>query len=430
MSMTPSITASSAFLPLAPGAVIGKFVCLRLLSEGGQAYLYMVCPQSVSALQRLLLRAQLRVFGPSQALVERYQLGVIKIPRAKFQAHLYDERGYLSLPSMEHKHLGQLYTSRFRPTGPALAKADLDFVELPDASGQLQRYPYITLVYEPGGSLRDLLKARKYRPFKPAQVVHIALQLAEVLRFLHTTPKIVYNDLAPDNIILHEALSPLRKTEPMMVLIDLAAADSLTNPRHHHVYGRSHYMPPERLRTPPATMSEQVDIYGLGMLMYELLAGKLEFQNTADLLNPDRQLKPISEINPLVSRDLSYLVMQAIDRDATRRTINLPTMDTLQRALRNLPEAKISGKLRGPLQRRFWLQAGLALCTIVIIFGLITQALRGFAQADSPLPTAPALPTITGIPATATLSTPTATATPQPSPAPTSTRIPTATAQP
>ncbi len=428
--MTQPVTASGAFLPLAPGATLGKFTCLRLLSEGGQASLYLVCPQSVSPPRRLLLRLQLGFFGPSQALVERYQLGVVKIPRAKYQAHLYDERGYLSLPTMEHQHLGQLYNRRFRQSGQAVAKADLDFVDLPDASGQLQRYPYITLVYEPGGSLRDLLKARKQRPFKPALVVHIALQLAEVLRFLHTNPKIIYNDLAPDNVILHEALSPWRKTAPTLVLIDLAAADSLSNPRHQNVYGRSHYMPPERLRTPPAPMSEQVDIYGLGMLMYELLAGKLEYQTTADLLNSDRQLKPISEVNPLVSRDLNYLVMQAIDRDATRRTINLPTMETLQRVLRNLPEAKAPAKLRGPLAARFWLQAALAICAIVLVFGLMTQALQGLAQSDGPLPTVQALPTITAVPATPTIITPTVPATPPPSPVPTSTRIPTATAQP
>ena len=428
--MTQPIAANLAFSPLAPGSTIGKFTCLRLLNEGGQASLYLVCPQTISALQRFGLRARLALLGPSQALVERYQLGVIKIPRPKYQAHLYDERGYLSLPSMEHQHLGQLYNRRFRQSGQALAKADLDFVDLPDASGEVLRYPYITLVYEPGGSLRDLLKARRYRPLKPAQVVQIALQLAEVLHFLHTGPRLVYNDLAPDNVILHEALSPWRKTEPRVALIDLAAADSLDNPRHQNVYGRSHYMPPERLRTPPAAMSAQVDIYGLGMLMYELLAGKLEYQNTADLLNPERQLRPINELNPQVSRDLNYLVMQAIDRDSVRRNINLPAMDSLQRAMRNLPEAKTPGALRGPLTARFWLQWGLALAAIILVFVLMTQLLQGMAQPDGSATVAPALPTITALPMTPTISTPTSTPTPPPSPVPTSTRIPTATAQP
>lgn len=429
MTQTRTAPAAGATATLAPGSSIGSFVCLRLLNEGGQASLYLVCPQAVSPFQRRLLRLRLALSGPSQALVERYQLGVVKIPRPAYQAHLYDERGYLSLPGMEHPHLGQLYTRRFRTGGSSL-KADLDFVDLPDANGQTQRHPYITLVYEPGGSLRALMTARKHRPLAPEQVVQIALQLADVLRFLHTGPKLVYNDLAPDNVVLHEPLSPWRKTTPTAVLIDLAAADSLTSPRHQHVYGRAHAMPPERLRTPPAAMSEQVDVYGLGMLMYELLAGKLEYQTTADLLNPERQRPPVNTVNPRVSRDLNYLVMQAIDRDADRRSISLPNMDAFQRALRALPEAKASGALRGPLTTRFVRQIVLTLCAIALVFVLITQALQGLAHVETPTTVAPAMPTVTALPMTPTAAPPTATATPLPAAVPTSTRIPTVTAEP
>lgn len=429
MSQPRTAQAAGAAATLEPGSAIGSFVCLRLLSEGGQASLYLVCPQAVSPFQRRLLGLRLALAGPSQALVERYRLGVVKIPRPAYQAHLYDERGYLSLPSMEHPNLGQLYTRRFGAGGAGL-KADLDFVDLPDGAGGTQRHPYIALVYEPGGSLRALLTARKQRPLAPEQVVQIALQLADVLRFLHTGPRLVYNDLAPDNVVLHEPLSPWRKTAPTAVLIDLAAVDSLASPRHQHVYGRAHAMPPERLRTPPAAMSEQVDVYGLGMLMYELLAGKLEYQTTADLLNPERQRPAISAVNPQVSRDLNYLIMQAIDRDADRRAINLPGMESFQRALRALPEAKASGALRGPLTGRFWRQLFLTLCAAILVFALITQALRGLAAGDAPPTVAPAMPTITALPLTPTAPAPTASATPPPAAVPTSTRIPTATAQP
>ncbi len=423
--MTEQARVNRPVAAIAASAQIGKYICLRLLSEGGQGTLYLVHPQTLSATQRVLLRVQLWVFGPSQALVERFQLGVVKIPHPTYQAHLYDERGYLSLPNVAHKHLGQLYTRRFRQTGAALAKADIDFINVPDSSGQIQHNPYITLAYEPGGSLRTLLQQRKHRPLKPAQVVRIALQLADVLSFLHTGPELIYNDLAPDNVLLHERLSPWRKTKPTAVLIDLGAADSLSSPRHCNVYGRAQYMPPERLRTPPAAMSAQVDIYGLGMLMYELLAGKLEYQSTADLLNPERQLKPISALNPHVSRDLNHLVMQAVDRDAERRAINLPTMAAFQRALRNLPEEKQSGKLRGPFTARAWVQLASAVCVLLLMFSMTTQLSQHGAQAtNAPATAATMLPTVTLPPSTAT-----ATATPQPTPPPTSTLIPTPTTE-
>jgi serine/threonine protein kinase len=170
--------------------------------------------------------------------------------------------------------------------------------------------------------------------------VQIIIQIAEVLQHWHEKAKFIQHDISRGNIMLRKKSWFVWRNNPEIVIIDLAAGELLERPRRRKVVGKKDYLPPERLQEPPAPISPQIDIYGLGMVLYELLAGKLPNQSTADMRDTKRQLMPIREQNERVSSELNDLVMQTIERDPQKRQKNIPTMQHLLAQLKNVPEAQ------------------------------------------------------------------------------------------
>lgn len=116
-----------------------------------------------------------------------------------------------------------------------------------------------------GGDLTAFTHASKLLP--PARVVQIALAVAEALDHAHRRG-VVHRDLKPANVLMRAADGAVKLAD-----LGLVRADDAAQTATGIVPGSPAYMAPEQLagRVPNA----QTDLYALGVLMFELLAGRL-----------------------------------------------------------------------------------------------------------------------------------------------------------
>lgn len=120
---------------------------------------------------------------------------------------------------------------------------------------------YLVLERVDGSSLREFVK--KSGPLDERKTIELAIQIAEVLEYLHAqAPPVVHRDIAPDNVMFDG--------ESEAKVIDFSLAAAKKSRRTTSTMGKHSYAPPEQLREQPCPQS---DIYALGATMYFLLTG-------------------------------------------------------------------------------------------------------------------------------------------------------------
>jgi serine/threonine-protein kinase len=167
------------------------------------------------------------------------------------------------------------------------------------------------------------------------QACQLLIPVARGLAAAHRSG-IIHRDLKPDNIFL--SVSTLGEPRPKILdfgISKMSALASDANPaltREGVVMGTPHYMAPEQLRS--HKVDERCDIYALGVILYQMLSGKLPF--TGDNF-PDLMLKiiseppvPLAKLAPDAPRDLIAIVETAMSRSAAER---FDTVAELGRAL-------------------------------------------------------------------------------------------------
>jgi len=155
---------------------------------------------------------------------------------------------------------------------------------------------------------------------------------------------VIHRDLKPDNIFL--SVSTLGEPRPKILdfgISKMSVLASDTNPaltREGVVMGTPHYMAPEQLRS--HKVDERCDIYALGVILYQMLTGKLPF--TGDNF-PDLMLKiiseppvPLAKLAPDAPRDLIAIVETAMSRSAAER---FDTVAELGRALEQFAQGAL-----------------------------------------------------------------------------------------
>jgi serine/threonine-protein kinase len=199
-----------------------------------------------------------------------------------------------------------------------------------------------------GGTLRELLRQRNTLP--PAFAADLLAQIAGGLAAAHAKG-VVHRDLKPDNILLAPTLDGGVRAR----LTDFGIArllDSSGMTTSGAVLGTPNYMAPEVIEGAPATPA--ADVYALGIILYELLAGRPPFDDdgcdTAILLrHTQAAARPQAGMPPRIWA----LIEACLSRDPSQR----PAAETLRTTLRRLAleTAGIAALPAAPGQQTFLL---------------------------------------------------------------------------
>ena len=184
-----------------------------------------------------------------------------------------------------------------------------NIVEVYDVGEDNGEY-YIVMEYVEGKHLKNLLKKRGKLTIP--EVVDIMLQVTSGLSIAHDS-YIIHRDIKPQNIMILD--NGLVKLTDFGIAL---AMNSTQLTQTNSVMGSVHYLPPEQASGKGATL--QSDIYSLGILMYELLTGKLPFrgENAVEIA-----LKHLKETMPSIRKEIPD-IPQSIENIILRATAKNP----------------------------------------------------------------------------------------------------------
>jgi serine/threonine protein kinase/tetratricopeptide (TPR) repeat protein len=169
--------------------------------------------------------------------------------------------------------------------------------------GEDQGRVFLSMELVQGGDLATLLRHAGRLPSE--KVVDIGRQLCEGLAAAHAR-NVLHRDLKPANVLVDD--------EGRVRITDFGIAISPRDTPEAPVAGTPRYMAPEQM-TPGAPLSERTDIYAVGVILYELVAGQHPFARAAG----SNQLQPLSARVPDVPPRLERAIIQALSTDPASR---------------------------------------------------------------------------------------------------------------
>ncbi len=184
-----------------------------------------------------------------------------------------------------------------------------NIVEVYDVGEDNGEY-YIVMEYVEGKHLKGLLKKRGKLTIP--EVVDIMIQVTSGLTVAHDS-YIIHRDIKPQNIMILD--NGLVKLTDFGIAL---AMNSTQLTQTNSVMGSVHYLPPEGASGKGATL--QSDIYSLGILMYELLTGKLPFRGETAV---EIALKQLKEPMPSIRKEIPD-IPQSIENIILRATAKNP----------------------------------------------------------------------------------------------------------
>jgi serine/threonine-protein kinase len=194
--------------------------------------------------------------------------------------------------------------------------------------------PYLVTEYLEGGSLSDRLAAQ--RMLRPQEAIEIILACLAGLAACHRAG-VVHRDIKPSNILFGAS------GEPKLADLGIArvTSDEAKLTRTGDVVGTPLYMSPEQVRGEPATPAS--DLYAVGVLFYELLAGRPPFvaPGTYELMKMhlEQQPPPLRTLAPGVSDELAALIGTMLAKDPTGRPASAEALGLKLRRIRSLSGA-------------------------------------------------------------------------------------------
>ncbi|MDI1442767.1 serine/threonine-protein kinase [Polyangium sp. 6x1] len=226
-----------------------------------------------------------------------------------------------------HPHLGRLpeLVARFRREAQAAARIQHPNVVTVHEVGR-RRDGSFYIVHEllSGRTLRE--HAQKNGPLSPEEALAIVVPIAGGLAAAHACG-IVHRDVKPENIVLCHA--PNGELVPKIIDFGVAKvndAEMLTGAGV--LMGTPHYMSPEQAGGDP--VDAQSDVWALGVVLYELLAGALPFEghSTEAVIYKILTATPprIESLAPNVTSPLATAIHRALTLDPTARTPDMETM--------------------------------------------------------------------------------------------------------
>jgi eukaryotic-like serine/threonine-protein kinase len=249
--------------------VDGRYKVLNRLGSGGMADVY--CAQDLQLGRKVALKILYRRFAEDGEFVERFR------------------REASSAAGLQHQHVVAVYDR-----------------------GEYDGTYYIAMEYLEGRSLKTIIQQEA--PLDPDRAIDLIIQVLRAARFAHRRG-IIHRDLKPHNVIV-DADGRAKVTD-----FGIARAGASDMTQTGSIMGTAQYLSPEQAQG--HSVSAASDIYSIGIMLYELLTGRVPFEGesavTIALKQVNERPERPSAYNAAVTPELEDAVMRALEKDPARR---------------------------------------------------------------------------------------------------------------
>ncbi|HEX4006073.1 MAG TPA: tetratricopeptide repeat protein [Acidobacteriaceae bacterium] len=278
-SAAPGGPGASSVTPQALPEAIGRYRILRLLGEGGMGSVYEAEQESP---QRTVALKVIRAGFATGEMLRRF------------------ENETQALGRLQHPGIAQIY--------------DAGAVDTP-----LGKQPYIAMELVRGENL--LVYCEKHK-LKTRQRLELMAKICDAVQHAHQRG-LIHRDLKPANILVGEDGQPKILDFGIARLTD-SDAQATRQTSVGEIIGTLAYMSPEQVAGDPEELDTRSDVYALGVILYELLAGKGPYtigRQIPEALRAICEEEPsaLSVVNRRYRGDIETIAAKALEKDKTRR---------------------------------------------------------------------------------------------------------------
>lgn len=247
--------------------------------------------------------------------------------------------------------------------------------------GRQQEIFYLIMRCIDGPSLRQLLETQKR--LSVGDAARIARQVADALAYAHSR-EIVHRDIKPDNVLLdksgHVLVTDFGIAKAAQAAKEKKTTASAQLTSEGMIVGTPEYMSPEQASGDP--LDGRSDIYSLGVVLYQMLAGSPPFEGPSSAAILAQILtetpEPIRRIRPDVPEEMAVVLERMMEKNRTKR---FQMASEVSRALVGALPTAASDRVHVPLRRRLRLMFYKSLVGIGVAGCLLFVAFAGGAAA-------------------------------------------------
>lgn len=232
----------------------------------------------------------------------------------------------VSFKVLKEEFIDEEFIGKFSKEARAAARiSDVNIASVYDVGNDGNIY-YIVMEYIDGYTLKDIIKTKA--PFTNEEVLGISIQIANALEVAHMH-HIVHRDIKPQNILVTK--------EGGVKVTDFGIAKATTsNTITADTMGSAHYFSPEQARG--GYVDFKSDIYSLGIIMFEMITGKLPFDGEGvvqlAMKHINEPLPNMKELNPNISDSLEKIILKATAKNGDNRYMSARELNSdLKKAL-------------------------------------------------------------------------------------------------
>ncbi|HWV87198.1 MAG TPA: PASTA domain-containing protein [Capillimicrobium sp.] len=196
--------------------------------------------------------------------------------------------------------------------------------------GEWDGTSYIAMEFLGGRTLKQVIVEEA--PLDPVRAIDLTAQILRAARFAHKRG-IIHRDLKPHNVIV-DAEGRAKVTD-----FGIARAGASDMTQTGSIMGTAQYLSPEQAQGHAVT--PQSDLYSIGIVLYEMLTGRLPFDGESAVTIALKQVNeapiPPSAFNGAVTPELEGIVLHALEKDPARRFADADEfLNALERARANI----------------------------------------------------------------------------------------------